>query len=242
MPNYTTVTLDGTDVLTASAWNGLTTTPSGPAGYQTGIVVFRASGAVSVESGTSISVDGLGYRGGAGGVDDGGTNRESYDGTVGKGGNDTADGSGGGSPGTDGGGSSSNYDATSPAGTRGGGGGGVSVASVSTLTRVAAQPILPLRSAELPDPVAQGWPTPSLVSLRRCRTGDLGLTETQVARLCQLKAAIITFSRCDPALSSGPCSYDDLYLTNSGVTARVEYAHILALRYKEPGTRLGPEE
>lgn len=242
MPNYTTVTLDGTDVLTASAWDGLTTTPSGSAGYQTGIVIFRASGAVSVGSGTSISVDGLGYRGGPGGDDDGGTNGESYDGTVGKGGEDTADGSGGGNPGTDGGGGSSNYALTSPAGTRGGGGGGVSVASVSTLTRVAAQPILPLRSAELPDPVAQGWPTPSLVSLRRCRTGDLGLTETQVARLCQLKAAFITLSRGDPALSGGPRSFDLRHLANSSVTARAEYAHILALRYKEPGTRLGPEE
>lgn len=124
MPNYTTVTLDGTDVLTASAWDGLTTTPSGSAGYQTGIVVFRASGAVSVESGTSISVDGLGYRGGAGGDDDGGTNGESYDGTVGKGGNDTADGSGGGSPGTDGGGGGGNEDAGSSGDGAGGAGGG----------------------------------------------------------------------------------------------------------------------
>ncbi len=125
VPNYTTVTLDFTDVLTASGWDGLTTTPVGAAGYLTGIVVFRATGAVSVDGGTSIGVDGLGYnRGGAGGSDSGGINGESYDGTVGSGGDDTIDGANGGNPGTDGGGGSSNYDANSPAGTRGGGGGG----------------------------------------------------------------------------------------------------------------------
>ncbi len=125
VPNYTTVTLGAGDSLTASAWDGLTTTPSGSAGYYTGIVVFRATGTLSVGGGTSISVDGLGYRGGAGGSDDGGTNGESYDGTVGKGGDDTNDGGGGGQPGTDGGAGGASYDAAnSPVGTRGGGGGG----------------------------------------------------------------------------------------------------------------------
>ena len=131
VPNYTTVSLDGTDLLTASGWDGLTTTPSGSAGYLTGMVVFRATGAVSVGATASIDVNGLGYRGGAGGSDSGGINGESYDGTVGSGGNDTIDGGGGGNPGTDGGGGSSNYsdpdfpvNTNSPAGTRGGGGGG----------------------------------------------------------------------------------------------------------------------
>ena len=125
VPNYTTVTLDGTDVLTASAWDGLTTTPAGSAGYLTGIVVLRATGAVSVGATASIDMDARGYRGGAGGSDSGGINGESYDGTVGSGGNDAIDGPGGGNPGTAGGGGSKNYDlANSPAGTRGGGGGG----------------------------------------------------------------------------------------------------------------------
>ncbi|MDA2939231.1 hypothetical protein MYX75_13345, partial [Acidobacteria bacterium AH-259-A15] len=63
VPNYTTVTLDSTDSITASAWNGLAA-PTPPAGYSTGIVVLRATGTVDVGAGTSITVAGLGYRGG----------------------------------------------------------------------------------------------------------------------------------------------------------------------------------
>jgi len=49
VPNYTSVTLDSTDSITASAWDGLTTTPAGAAGYLTGIVVdIRAVRAVLV--------------------------------------------------------------------------------------------------------------------------------------------------------------------------------------------------
>ena len=125
VPNYTSVTVNGGDGVTASTWDSLTTTPAGSAGYYTGIVVFRATGTVNVNGGGRIEVDGDGYRGGAGGNLTGGSNGESYDGIVGSGGTDTVPGGGGGNPGTDGGGGSSNYDTgASPAGTRGGGGGG----------------------------------------------------------------------------------------------------------------------
>ena len=131
VPNYTSVTLDtANDKITASAWDGLTANPA-----HTGIVVFRASGTVSVGASTSIDVNGLGYRGGAGGVgavndgSDGGVNGESYDGSlpanIGSGGDDTATGTGGGNLGTKGGGGSSNSDPnTLNEETRGGGGGG----------------------------------------------------------------------------------------------------------------------
>jgi hypothetical protein len=59
VPHYTSVTIS--DSLTASAWDGLTTTPSGSAGYYTGIVSFRATGDVTVSG--SITVSAKGYRG-----------------------------------------------------------------------------------------------------------------------------------------------------------------------------------
>ncbi|MBI4058010.1 hypothetical protein HY405_01715 [Candidatus Microgenomates bacterium] len=64
VPNYTDVTLSSSGALSASSWEGLTTTPTGAAGYLTGIVVFKASGTLSVGTGTSISVSSDGYRGG----------------------------------------------------------------------------------------------------------------------------------------------------------------------------------
>ncbi len=106
VPQWTSVTVNSGGTLTANAWDG----SSG------GIVAFRATGTVTVNSGGSIDVTGLGYRGGAGGVGDGGTNGESYDGTVGKGGAS-------GGAGTDGGGAANN-NGTKSQGTRGGGGGG----------------------------------------------------------------------------------------------------------------------
>jgi hypothetical protein len=82
VPNYTTVSLSSSGSLTASAWDGLTVTPTGAAGYQTGIVAFRATGAVSVGTGTSITVASKGYRGGAGGTANAvGTSGEAYPGT-----------------------------------------------------------------------------------------------------------------------------------------------------------------
>ena len=118
VPNYTSVTLDtASDKITASAWDELVTTPTGAAGYLTGIVVFRANGTVSVGASTSIDVSGLGYGGEAGGSSNGGNNGESYDGKQGKGGADSA-------IGTLGGGSGEEYQARDTApGTRGGGGG-----------------------------------------------------------------------------------------------------------------------
>jgi len=134
IPNYTSVTLNSTDSLTASAWEALATAPSGSAGRLTGIVVLRATGTVDVQTGTSITVDGLGYIGGTGGTSDGGLNGESYDGVgsagTSSGGDDVTEGSGGGNPGTRGGGGSSNSGLTTSgntAGTRGGGGGGGNV-------------------------------------------------------------------------------------------------------------------
>ncbi|HSH17219.1 MAG TPA: IPT/TIG domain-containing protein, partial [Verrucomicrobiae bacterium] len=114
VPQWTTVTINSGGTLTANSWDG----SSG------GVVVFRATGSVTVNPGGAIDVSGLGYRGGAGGSTGGGINGESYDGTVGSGGDDTVSGATGGNPGTAGGGGSSNYDGTSPEGTRGGGGGG----------------------------------------------------------------------------------------------------------------------
>jgi hypothetical protein len=114
VPQWTTVTINSGGKLIANAWDG----SSG------GVVVFRATGSVTVNAGGEINADGLGYRGGTGGSTGGGINGESYDGTVGSGGNDTVSGGTGGNPGTDGGGGSTNYDGVSPEGTRGGGGGG----------------------------------------------------------------------------------------------------------------------
>lgn len=67
VPNYTNVTLNSTDSLTASVWDRLTTTPTGTAGYSTGIVVFKASGTLAISASAQINVKGLGYSGGAGG-------------------------------------------------------------------------------------------------------------------------------------------------------------------------------
>jgi hypothetical protein len=125
VPNYISVTLDSGDTITASAWDGLTTTPAGTAGYYSGIVAFRSAGAVTVDSGASIDVDGLGYMGGDGGSSGasptGGINGESYDGTNGSGGQY----SGGTRSGTYGGGAAT-YDngSSNTTGQRGGGGGG----------------------------------------------------------------------------------------------------------------------
>lgn len=57
VPHYNTITIQSGGVLTAHAWDGSTG----------GIVAFRASDSVHVESGGEISLVGLGYRGGDGG-------------------------------------------------------------------------------------------------------------------------------------------------------------------------------
>jgi hypothetical protein len=108
VPQWTSVTINSGGTLTANAWNGT----SG------GIIVFRATNTVTVNTGGSISASGLGYRGGVGGVADGGSNGESYDGQNGKGG-------AAGAQGTLGGGSGQlYYTPANTTGTRGGGGGG----------------------------------------------------------------------------------------------------------------------
>lgn len=126
VPNYTTVSISSGGTLTASAWDGLTTTPTGAAGYLTGIVAFRATGAVTVSSGGSISASSLGYRGGAGGDSfpvDGGDNGESYEGSNGEGGNGATGETKGGGRGSDGATTSPNNGAVR---TGGGGGGSAS--------------------------------------------------------------------------------------------------------------------
>jgi len=65
VPNYINVTLDSSGSLTASAWDGLATTPTGTAGYYTGIVAFRATGTVNVSG--DIDVSEKGFRSGTGG-------------------------------------------------------------------------------------------------------------------------------------------------------------------------------
>lgn len=80
VPNYTNVTFSGTGSLTAQAWDGLTATPSGAAGYYTGIVAFRANGTVTIASGTSITVAAKGFQGGSG-AGATGAQGESYAGT-----------------------------------------------------------------------------------------------------------------------------------------------------------------
>ncbi len=122
VPQYTNVTLTSSGAITASAWDGLTTTPTGNAGYLTGIVALRATGNISIASGTSVSVNNLGYRAGNGGAagNGGGANGESYDGFVGSGGGPvgSAGNSGGGDSGVD------NDGAAPAAAIRAGGGGG----------------------------------------------------------------------------------------------------------------------
>ena len=122
VPNYTTVTVDASQTLNASAWDGLVTTPTGTAGYYTGIMAFRANGTVTING--SISVSNLGYTAGTsyngsginGGGGGGGGNQR-YGSSAGNGASGgTCSGSGGGGGGGGGGG----YE---PAGSGGSGGG-----------------------------------------------------------------------------------------------------------------------
>ena len=91
VPNYEDVTLQSGAILTASAWNGSTG----------GVVAFRASGTLTVDSSSSIDVSGRGYRGGSagsssgGGGGGGGESWAGVDGDGGKADTTTAIGSGG---------------------------------------------------------------------------------------------------------------------------------------------------
>lgn len=120
IPNYTNVTTStaGTD-FTASDFDGT----------KGGVMMLRANGTVSIASSTTINANGAGYRGGSAGsaAPSGGTNGESYDGTIGQGatGNSVAASSGGGNSGD-------NATASPNNGVvRGGGGGGGSSGTVS---------------------------------------------------------------------------------------------------------------
>jgi Concanavalin A-like lectin/glucanases superfamily len=64
VPNYTTITLDSSDSITTTAWDGLSPHVSGAVAYYSGIVVLRASDTITVGSGTSITASQKGYRGG----------------------------------------------------------------------------------------------------------------------------------------------------------------------------------
>lgn len=63
VPNYTNFTVDNTINFGTSGWDGLTTTPTGTAGYHSGIIALRATGTVTVNG--VINANGMGYRGGA---------------------------------------------------------------------------------------------------------------------------------------------------------------------------------
>jgi hypothetical protein len=79
VPQWTTVTIENGGTLTATAWGGTTG----------GIIAFRATGAVTINSGGAINANALGYRGGTGGGGTlGGNSGESYDGYLGSGGDD----------------------------------------------------------------------------------------------------------------------------------------------------------
>ena len=108
VPQWTTVTINSGGKLEVSKWNG----------SNRGVIVFRATGAVTVNAGGEIKGEGFGYQKGAGGSTGGGTSGESYDGIVGSGGNS-------GFTGTAGGGSGNNtLLAKGTTANRGGGGGG----------------------------------------------------------------------------------------------------------------------
>lgn len=134
VPNYTNVTVNSGGIIGVNSYEGLTTVPTGSAGYRTGIIAFRANGTVTVNTGGSIVADSDGYRGGAAGAAgaNGGFNGESYDNT----GNNTTGRGGSGASGGEswGGGRASNGAVANPVNgiPRGGGGGGGSNGSAST--------------------------------------------------------------------------------------------------------------
>jgi len=72
VPNYTSVTINSGGWINTVAFDRLVTTPSGTAGYYTGIIALRASGTVTVNSGGGIWADQKGFRGGTGGSRDNG--------------------------------------------------------------------------------------------------------------------------------------------------------------------------
>jgi hypothetical protein len=115
VPNYTNVTLSGTAAFTPSAWDG----------SKGGVMFFRASGTVTVATGTSINANGLGYAGGTS-TTTVASNGESFDDSEGAGGASATTGTKGG-----GNGDAASRTAPTDVDTRGGGGGGGSDASAT---------------------------------------------------------------------------------------------------------------
>ncbi len=66
IPQYRNVVIDSFASITASPYDGLTTTPSGSRGYYTGIVIFFCS--QTLNNNWTVNAMGCGYRGGAGGT------------------------------------------------------------------------------------------------------------------------------------------------------------------------------
>ena len=117
VPQYTTATVTGTGTLTASAWNGTLG----------GVLVFRASTSVTIDSGGVIEGNGLGFAGGGGsgagtGPGAGGIGGAGSGGGAGQGGGSTCA-SAGGAGGAGGGGGGGSYGATGSSGSNGGAGG-----------------------------------------------------------------------------------------------------------------------
>src|SRR3989344_1833903 len=125
VPNYTNITVNNGITLNASAFDGLVTTPTGTAGYLTGIVAFRATGTVTVTG--TISVASKGYAGAAAAT---GTGEVGHAGSsfCGSGGGEgaaaTANGSNGSCGGGGGGGSKTTGSSTGGTGASTGGAGG----------------------------------------------------------------------------------------------------------------------
>jgi hypothetical protein len=87
IPQYSSVTLNSGGTITAASWDGLTTTPTGNAGFYTGIVAIFINSDLQINSGGSINVNELGYRGGVKpGLGYGGDGGEAYCGIGGIGG------------------------------------------------------------------------------------------------------------------------------------------------------------
>jgi hypothetical protein len=78
VPQYTNVTVQSGGTITASAWDGLTSSSNGVGAFRSGVVAFLANGTLTVASGGKIDVSKLGFRTGT----SGGAGPESFAGTV----------------------------------------------------------------------------------------------------------------------------------------------------------------
>lgn len=135
VPNYTNLSITATLALASSAYDGLVTTPSGAAGYRTGIVAFRANGTVTINGSITSAVRGFaGAPTSTSACSDGG---ESFCGTGGGTGASTAANGGAGSCGGGGGGGSKASPGTSGgAGSATGGAGGSGGKALTTTSQL----------------------------------------------------------------------------------------------------------